>query len=215
MRVSCGSSRGTRGARVGIGRARWSNLLIVSHALGATPLVEPPERRLASLRHGGGGRASLFAFAFFPAVRLGRRQAALWSGRTGGYRSRGGHTLERIDHAAHLRFAQPYVPRGRRRLRRRHHQGQPGPDQAPPGLGVRQVAGEEAGEGEPRAIVSRVPPHRSARAGADDVVRRAARDARSIPPSPCARLTMPPARVSRRDPSSVAEACRPPLTVHR
>ncbi len=61
----------------------------------------------------------------------------------------------------------------------------------------------------------RVPPHRSARAGADDVVRRAARDARSIPPSPCARLTMPPARVSRRDPSSLAEACRPPLTVHR
>ena len=28
-------------------------------------------------------------------------------------------------------------------------------------------------------------------------------------------LTMSPARVSRRDPSSLAEACRPPLTVHR
>ena len=50
-----------------------------------------------------------------------------------------------------------------------------------------------------------------ARSGADDVVRRAARDARSIPPYPCARLTMPPARVSRRDPSYVAEAPLAPV----
>ncbi len=50
--------------RCGIRIAREAHLLIVRHALGSTPLVEPLESRLASLRHLAGVRKSVLSVAF-------------------------------------------------------------------------------------------------------------------------------------------------------
>ena len=52
--------------RCGIRIAREAHLLIVRHALGSTPLVEPLESRLASLRHRAGVRKSVLCKLLFP-----------------------------------------------------------------------------------------------------------------------------------------------------
>ena len=132
-------------------------------------------------------------------------------------RRRAAHSDAQRHHAVRFRWTQHDLPRRCRHLRRHNHQGQPGPDQTPPGLGVRQVAGEEAGEGEPRNIEASMGASFACRDGG---CAGPARDARSIPRYPRARPTSSHARVSPRDPREVAKPSphpssppdRPPLT---
>ena len=202
--------------RCGIRIAREAHLLIVRHALGSTPLVEPLESRLASLRHRVGVRKSVLCKLLFPPEESPAQPSSLWRF---GYpdRRRAAHSDAQRHNAVRFRWTQHDLPRRCRHLRRHNHQGQPGPDQTPPGLGVRQVAGEEAGEGEPRNIEASMGAPFACRDGG---CAGPARDARSIPRYPRDQPTSSHARVSPKDPREVAKPSphpsfppdRPPLT---